>query len=491
MAGQVYKVIIQGVASGRDPAATKKSLAALFKSNSGHLNTLLSGKAVVVKKTPDKETALKLHKALCQAGANCKVVMTAAAGGPVETGKVAPKKKPAGSPAGPATVRPQPAPPKQEKPAPQHDFINPMTCPACGRKQEKADECMYCGIIIMKYIKKTGKMPPEYAAFVDEEPEEERGPTIGDHFGDEIGESYSFWAEAPLAFVYPFKGNGLFILVAGAIFFGVLKVIPFLGLYKWMIMGFIGGYLAAYMFKVVNRSADKQDNPPNWPSLVNMGEDLAAPFIRMLIPGIFCYIPVLAFLLLISMAPGKVYDYTGELPEGQMAEVDETSPYFMYNREMESQGRPPFFLPGSETNEEEAAYEEVDEDSWGYIFWKTLADIDPKIKFIIIGSLILMGSFYYPMSILTVAMSGSLLSLSPHIVVPGIFKTFIPYIFTCFLYMFAIILKWLSDTFIAIPIPLTGPILEMFVTIYFLMVEARLLGVLYNANADRLGWYED
>jgi hypothetical protein len=36
-----------------------------------------------------------------------------------------------------------------------------------------------------------------------------------------------------------------------------------------------------------------------------------------------------------------------------------------------------------------------------------------------------------------------------------------------------------------------GNIIQYFITIYFLLVTARLLGNFYNANQEKLGWYVD
>ena len=50
--------------------------------------------------------------------------------------------------------------------------------------------------------------------------------------------------------------------------------------------------------------------------------------------------------------------------------------------------------------------------------------------------------------------------------------------------------KGLLRHFGALPIPFLGPMLDTAITLYFMMVEMRLLGILYNANLEKLNWLD-
>jgi len=81
----------------------------------------------------------------------------------------------------------------------------------------------------------------------------------------------SFARLLPGAFVYPFRGSGVILLVAGAVFFLVLGMLPIIGL-------LITGYLFSYAKRIVAASATGEDDPPDWPDFTNWYDDILAPY---------------------------------------------------------------------------------------------------------------------------------------------------------------------------------------------------------------------
>jgi hypothetical protein len=69
-----YQIIFRGaLAEGADPAAVKRNLATLFKTDESRIEALFSGKAVVIKNGVDRKTALAYQAALKKAGALCEI----------------------------------------------------------------------------------------------------------------------------------------------------------------------------------------------------------------------------------------------------------------------------------------------------------------------------------------------------------------------------------------------------------------------------------
>lgn len=104
--------------------------------------------------------------------------------------------------------------------------------------------------------------------------------------------------------------------------------------------------------------------------------------------------------------------------------------------------------------------------------------------------LIVAGFFYLPMALLGVAMSDSLASLNPLFVLGSICKVPLQYLVACLLLAMIVVLKWgieiAMEKFIptfAIRYLISAPLL-----FYFLIVEMRVLGLMYFWNRRRLGW---
>jgi hypothetical protein len=104
------------------------------------------------------------------------------------------------------------------------------------------------------------------------------------------------------------------------------------------------------------------------------------------------------------------------------------------------------------------------------------------------------GALYLPMALLAVAVSDNFLALSPHIVLPSMIKVFLPYAVTF------IVLAVLSGVRIGagigealvpiqeVPWKIAATLMMGFVSLYVLTVQMRILGLLFRAYRDRLGW---
>ncbi|HEV2207481.1 MAG TPA: FHA domain-containing protein [Verrucomicrobiae bacterium] len=101
------------------------------------------------------------------------------------------------------------------------------------------------------------------------------------------------------------------------------------------------------------------------------------------------------------------------------------------------------------------------------------------------------GVIYFPMAFLAAAMFDSVAALNPLLVVPSIAKIPGQYLLTVAVFGAVLAAKWLGDDFLpqAISVPVVPSVISTFVGLYLLMVEARVLGLLYRVNKEELGWF--
>ena len=103
--------------------------------------------------------------------------------------------------------------------------------------------------------------------------------------------------------------------------------------------------------------------------------------------------------------------------------------------------------------------------------------------------LLLLGTLYLPMGLLAVTLFNSPAALAPWVVVPAIRRIPRDYVVVV---MGLVVL----ESIILLFLPLhraageLGPLLALLLILYFLMLEAHLIGQMYHANRFRLGWFE-
>jgi hypothetical protein len=103
----------------------------------------------------------------------------------------------------------------------------------------------------------------------------------------------------------------------------------------------------------------------------------------------------------------------------------------------------------------------------------------------------LFGCVYFPMAFTAVAMSDSVLAVNPMVVIPSILKVLRQYVLTVVVLAVILLARWLLHRLLEkiLPIPLLPTIITSLLGLYLLVVEMRILGLLYRSNKDRLGWY--
>ena len=104
---------------------------------------------------------------------------------------------------------------------------------------------------------------------------------------------------------------------------------------------------------------------------------------------------------------------------------------------------------------------------------------------------ILFGCAYYPMGLLSVAMHDTVAGLNPLLVIISIFRVFKEYVVTCLVLgvIFAVRVATIELLPRIMPIPIVPYVLAGFAGLYLLVVLMRIVGLLYLAKKDELGWF--
>lgn len=119
----------------------------------------------------------------------------------------------------------------------------------------------------------------------------------------------------------------------------------------------------------------------------------------------------------------------------------------------------------------------------GYVLWAGDSEYSPAIGY----GLAAVGVIYFPMAMLAVVVLGYTGALSPHIVVPAIFRGgwlyWVGVVLLCLLYLAGSIIEYAMSGSVVI-----GGLVMSLVGAYILMTHARILGVVYRERQDALGW---
>ncbi|KPJ61824.1 MAG: hypothetical protein AMS15_05760 [Planctomycetes bacterium DG_23] len=273
-------------------------------------------------------------------------------------------------------------------------------CPGCHILVDKrARACPRCGTDLltgMKFIK-SATLSPRSKEKVSPHPA-------------------AFWAALPYALVYPLNPKGLVLLVGGTIFFtlvGFLGRFPILGL---IVALFAIGYLAAYMFSIIEATATGEDLPPDWPSFTNFIDDILRPFGLLIVTILFSF-----------------------------------GPFFIYAALFEAKGTAP-------------------QSAIGWL-------------------LLVYAIVYLPMALIAMAIVQSLAALNPVLIIGSIFKVPLHY-FGALIFLGLIYVPRFLGGRAGVPhIPIFSALVSQFISLYFLMVEMRVLGLLHRYNEEKLGWF--
>jgi hypothetical protein len=105
-----------------------------------------------------------------------------------------------------------------------------------------------------------------------------------------------FFGRLPGAFIYPFRGSGVLILIVATIIFAALRWLSG-GFFGILIQMVIGGYLFSFMQNILHATAVGDEEMPELPSMANFWEDIILPFFRLLGVSLVSFGPAVGLLV--------------------------------------------------------------------------------------------------------------------------------------------------------------------------------------------------
>jgi hypothetical protein len=259
-----------------------------------------------------------------------------------------------------------------------------------------------------------------------------------------------FYARLPGAFVYPFRGSGVLVLIVGTFLIAVVNAGGGMGSFGmrgrtgagfrggmsfgwWGLMAriVVVGYLFTYMQSIIHSTAVEEEEMPPLPDLTNFWDDIMLPCLQLI--GV----------TLISFAPAIGVGL------------------WVVATEQESAG-------------------------------------------VLLVSVFALSCLYFPMAFLAAALLDSVAASNPLQVIPSILKVPMEYLVAVITLAGVLGIRALGDFALLELFPRglathsTTKLLELFaaqafwslVSLYLLTVGMRILGLLYVAKKDQLGWYD-
>lgn len=246
-------------------------------------------------------------------------------------------------------------------------------------------------------------------------------------------EQVHFFASVPQAFAYPFVGDGLMLLFGGTFFFGFLD---------------LANYVSRHAFKY----------------------GLRAMMMRVTIfTFIFGTGYLFAYLKKIIAATSDGDPHMPDWPEFSEWHADIVAPMFQFVVVAFLSFGPALIFQ----------------------IWGEMADWDYPWVFVVPAALL--GCAYFPMAFLGVAMFDTLsAALKPAFVVGSILRVPREYSLAAAVFIGIIGIRLLSELVLGVlmKIPLVPALLSDLIMIYLLMIEARILGLLYLSKRRTLGWFK-
>jgi len=100
------------------------------------------------------------------------------------------------------------------------------------------------------------------------------------------------------------------------------------------------------------------------------------------------------------------------------------------------------------------------------------------------------GLLYLPMALLAVSLAEVMSALNPLVIVPSIVRVPLEYGAVCAVLALIYALQTVAGTYVFGRIPVAGSLLSYAVSLYAVMLEMRILGILYYTNEHTFGWFD-
>jgi len=216
------------------------------------------------------------------------------------------------------------------------------------------------------------------------------------------------------ALSYPVRGNGLIMIILGAIFSVILHFLEFAPLGLGIIASLTSmGYFGAFYLDIIGSTMTNFDEVPDWPDISNFWNDILSPVFRIIGLCVISFGPLIALVCLAD---------------------HETS----------------WYAPS-------------------------------------LIATVVYACFYFPVATLASQAFGNLGAALPHIVIPGIFRILPGYLLAVIALVLGFVVCGVVEIWIG-KVPYIGRFFTSAVALYGLMFQGRLIGLIYRAKSDKLGW---
>ena len=121
------------------------------------------------------------------------------------------------------------------------------------------------------------------------------------------------------------------------------------------------------------------------------------------------------------------------------------------------------------------------------LYWIFCAAFHIPTQQVIFLVLFIYALVSFPMALTVVAMSGSVSALNPVLIVASILKVPLHYLGALIFIGLILVAQFLSSGDGLPQVPVLSGVLSRFISLYFLMVNMRVLGLIYRYNEEKLG----
>ena len=100
-----------------------------------------------------------------------------------------------------------------------------------------------------------------------------------------------------------------------------------------------------------------------------------------------------------------------------------------------------------------------------------------------------LGIVYFPMAFLGLVMTNLLRAITPIFVVPSIVRVWRDYLVVCALTVLVYVFSYVVRAFVD-DMPILGALVSNALGVYFMLLEMRLLGILFLTHEEELNWFD-
>ena len=104
-------------------------------------------------------------------------------------------------------------------------------------------------------------------------------------------------------------------------------------------------------------------------------------------------------------------------------------------------------------------------------------------------ALMCLGVLYLPMGLIAVALWETRTALNPILIITSIIRVMPFYVVAAFAGVSVFAISIVISRYVNLPIPIIGPVVSGAVSLYFLMVEMRICGLIYWCHEEKLAWF--